>query len=329
MHSIEEDKAMIETAKPPELLHDVIDDVDAVVGLLERNAPYTPLGGWYRPGVDEDVASSPLWFQADWVHADLAVEGSSLFQAHPDYHAAARRFWNAKLILPHSLYVNVMVGIDRSGPAHTDNPKFRGRERKDTPMWLLRTMLCSGLFARWEILQATAIWWLNDCEGGGLLYWADGPDRPPHRHVGSMANTALLGDNHHMFHQVEPVGPFDGTPRLVTQKAQLAPARDGSRDWVVSDRSGEVFRAPLDRYRVSVLWKADVYTSEKEYRDVQTDQLSMSQVARIFDVDLKQRGEALRFDLDRLEDPTFQQAMAEIYPEANPVEAAPSMYDAA
>ncbi|HPG24734.1 MAG TPA: hypothetical protein PLW10_03810 [Myxococcota bacterium] len=320
---------MAETARPPVLLTNVIDEREAVVGLLERNAPYTPLGGWFRPGVDEDAATSPMWFQADWVHADLAVEGSDLFHRNPRYLEAARAFWNADFVLPHSLYVNVMVGIDRAGPAHTDNPKFRGRERSNTPMWLLRTMLWSGLFERWEIHQATAIWWLDDIEGGGLLYWADGPDRPPRRHEGAMANTALVGDNHHMFHQVERVGPFDGDPILVTQRAQLAPTRDGSGDWSVVDRGREVFRAPLDRYRVSVLWKADVYASEASYRAVSDDRLGMEDVARVFDEDLARRGERLRFDGDRLADPAFQAALAAVYPEAIPVEAGRSMYDAA
>ena len=54
--------------------------------LLERNAPYSPIGGWYRPGVDEEVAASAMWFQKDWVHADLAVEGSDLFQQNALYH---------------------------------------------------------------------------------------------------------------------------------------------------------------------------------------------------------------------------------------------------
>ena len=79
-------------------------------------------------------------------------------------------------------------------------------------MWLLRTMLWSGLFDRYAIVQATSIWWMNDVEGGGLSYWPDGPDEPPHEHVGDMANTALVGDNHGMFHQVGPVGPFDQGP---------------------------------------------------------------------------------------------------------------------
>jgi hypothetical protein len=318
---------MVEFADPPVLLRDVIDDPGDVVALLERNAPYTPLGGWYRPGVDLDETSSALWFQNDWVHADLAVEGSDLFMQHERYHAAARRFYDAEVILPHSLYVNMMVAIGYSGPPHTDNPKFRGRERANTPMWLLRSMLWSGLFERWEIVQATAIWWLNDVEEGGLLYWADGPDKPPHRHVGDMANTALLGDNHRMFHQVEPVGPFEDEPRVVTQRAELAPVTDGSGDWAITDRGAEAFRAPLGRYRVSVLWKADVYPSEAERRRVADDRLSLEEVGRVFDRDLEARGEKLRFDLERIEDPTFAEALAGVYPEAIPVGAGRSVYD--
>lgn len=311
------------------LLRDVIDDVGDVLALLERNAPYTPLGGWYRPDADESVATSAMWFQKDWVHADLAVAGAGLFARSERYLGAARQYWDAEVILPHSLYVNIMIGIDRAGPAHTDNPKFRGRERKNTPMWLLRTMLWSELFRRWEIVQATSIWWLNDVEEGGLLYWADGPEKPPHRHVGGMANTALLGDNHHMFHQVERIGPFDQSTRLVTQRAELAPVGDGSADWGVVDRGTEVFRAPLDRYRVSVLWKADVYKTEEEMRAVVDDTLTVEDVALIFDADLASRGETLRFDLERLENPAFQEALTAVYPEARPLGAKASMFDPA
>ena len=314
-------------APMPILMRNVIDNLADVVTLLERNAPYTPLGGWYRPGADLDEASSAMWFQKDWVHADLAVEGSDLFLQSERYFEIARRFCDAEVILPHSLYVNLMTGLAEHGPAHTDNPKFRGRERANTPMWLLRTMLWSGLFERWEILQATAIWWLNDVEEGGIAYWADGPDKAPHRHVGDMANTALLGDNHHMFHQVERVGPFDkGTPK-VTQRAELAPASDGSGDWAIVDRGQEVFRAPLDRYRVSVLWKADVYRTEAERRQVADDLLSLEEVARVFDRDLEARGEKLRFDLERLEDPSFAETLSAVYPPAIPVGAGRSIYD--
>lgn len=319
---------MIEFSDPPLLLRDVIDDPGDVVELLERNAPYTPLGGWYRPDQDLDVASSALWFQSDWVHSDFRIDGADLFMQHERYHEAARRFYGAECILPHSLYVNVMVGICEDGPAHTDNPKFRGRERSNTPMWLLRVMLWSGLFEQWEIVQATAIWWLNDVEGGGLAYWADGPDNPPRRHVGDMANTALVGDNHRMFHQVQGVGPFDQGTRFVTPRAEFVPAKDGSGDWAIHDRGVEFFRAPLDEYRVSVLWKADVYPTEAERRRLADETLSLEDVRDIFDKDLEARGESLRLNLTLLEDPAHQKALAAIYPEARPVGAGLSVYDA-
>jgi len=65
---------VIRYSDPPILLRDVIEDVGDVVGLLERNAPYTPLGGWYRPDADLEVPDSPMWFQNDWVHADLRFD---------------------------------------------------------------------------------------------------------------------------------------------------------------------------------------------------------------------------------------------------------------
>ena len=320
---------MIRYSDPPILLRDVIEDVDAVVGLLERNAPYTPLGGWYRPDADLDTPTSPMWFQNDWVHADLRVAGSELFLFHERVTRAAREFYGAEVIVPHSVYVNLMAALEASGPAHTDNPRFHGRDRSNTPMWLLRTMFWSGLFDRYAIVQATSIWWMNDVEGGGLRYWPNGPDEPPCEHVGDMANTALVGDNHGMFHQVGPVGPFDQGTRLVTPRAELAPATDGSGEWAVTDRGEVRYQVPLEHYRVSVLWKADVYHSEAEQRRQMADTLSIHDVARTFDRDLEEKGANVRFDLDRMEDPGLIAAVNAVYPEAVPIGKTRSIFDAA
>lgn len=293
----------IRYARPPVLMHDVIDDLDGVIRLLRAQAPYTPLGGWYSPGADPHARTRPMWFQNDWVHDTFFAPGSELFLRHEGYLEAAKAFYDAEVVEPHSVYVNLMTSIADGGPAHTDNPRFHGRDRTNTPMWLLRCMLWSGLFDDHEILQATAIWWLNDVEGGGLHYWPNGPDVPPEQHFGQMANTALFGDNHGMFHQVGPVGPFDhGTP-LVTPSATLAPAGD---DWVVTDHGDEVYRATLDAIRVSVLWKADVYRSAAERDARSADPLSMDDVAEVFNGDLEQRGVAQRLDLARIDDPAVR-----------------------
>lgn len=309
----------IRYSKPPVLLHDVIDDMSAVVRLLEQQAPYGPLGGWYSPGADPHARTRPMWFQEDWVHDTFHAPGSDLFLQHPTYLAAAREFYDAEVVEPQSVYVNLMTSIVDGGPAHTDNPRFHGRDRTNTPMWLLRAMLWSGLFDEYEIVQATAIWWMNDVEGGGLYYWPNGPDDPPELHVGAMANTALFGDNHGMFHQVAPIGPFDAGDVRVSPGAALEPAGDGSGDWTVTDHGDVVLRAPLDSVRVSVLWKADVYRTAEERDSRARNALSMQDVADIFDDDLASRGEALRFDLARVDDVGLKAELAQVYPEAVPV----------
>ena len=316
----------IRYAKPPVLMHDVIDDMGAVVSLLESQAPYDPLGGWYNPGADPHARTRPMWFQNDWVHDTFAAPGSDLFLRNASYIDAARTFYDAEVVEPHSVYVNLMTSISDGGPAHTDNPRFHGRDRTNTPMWLLRAMLWSGLFDDYEILQATAIWWMNDVEGGGLYYWPDGPDTAPTHHVGAMANTALFGDNHGMFHQVAPIGPFDAGTPLVTPSAQLAPVGDGSGDWAVTDHGTVEFRAPLDSIRVSVLWKADVYRTAPERDDRAANALSLQDVADTFNDDLAARGATPRLDLDRLQDLTLKAELAEVYPEAVPVGALVSAF---
>jgi hypothetical protein len=310
----------IRYAKPPTLMHDVIDDLGAVVRLLESQAPYLPLGGWFSPSADPHARTKPMWFQKDWVHDTFAADGSDLFLHHAGYIDAAKQFYDAEVVEPQSVYVNLMAAMAGGGPAHTDNPRFHGRDRTNTPMWVLRVMLWSGLFDRFEILQATAIWWMNDVEGGGgLLYWPNGPDNPPEEHVGAMANTALIGDNHGMFHQVGPIGPFDEGTRLVTPGATLAPVGDGTGDWAVTDEGAVRFRAPLGAFRVSVLWKADVYKTAAERDRSAADTLTMHDVADTFDEDLAAKGSTVRFDLSRIDDPGLKAELAAVYPEAKPV----------
>jgi hypothetical protein len=305
----------IRYSKPPLLLYDVIDDRSEVLRLLESQAPYHPLGGWYNPGADPHARTRPMWFQKDWVHDTFHAAGSELFLRHKGYFAAAKSFYGAEVVEPQSVYVNLMTSIADGGPAHTDNARFHGRDRTNTPMWLLRAMLWSGLFNDYEIVQATAIWWMNDVEGGGLYYWPNGPDSPSELYVGDMANTALFGDNHGMFHQVAPIGPFDaGTPR-VTPSAVLEPAGDGTGNWTVIDHGTLELRAPLDVYRS---------TAERDTRS--RNALSMQDVADIVNDDLARRGERQRFDLARIDDLALKAELAAVYPEAVPVGALRSAF---
>ena len=312
---------------PPIRLDEVMPDRGEVTALLERNAPYHPLGGWFRPDQDDDTPTSRMWFQKTLMGGEGSVEGSDMFVRHEAVLEAMHDFYDAEVVVPHTLFVNLMAGIPDCGPAHTDNPLFRGRDRLNTPMLLLRTMHWSRLFSEWETAQATSIWWMDEVEGGGILFWPEGPDAMPHQHAEGMSNTALVGDNHGMFHQVEPVGPFDEGDYWVTRKAEMRPADDRAGDWIVADRGAEVFRAPLEAIRVSVLLKADVFANEDERQRVADDLLSMEKVARLFNEDLEARQLDFRFDLERVDELAFQGALASHYPEPSPRGARKSIFD--
>ncbi len=103
----------------------------------------------------------------------------------------------------------------------------------------------------------------------------------------------------------------------------------GRGEWVVTDRGEVRYQAPLEQYRVSVLWKADVYRNEVEKRRQLADTLSIPDVAGIFDRGLEEQGADVRFDLDRLEDPGLIAALKEVYPEAVPIGKGRSVFDAA
>ena len=312
---------------PPILLTDVLDDVGVVVKLLAQGAPYPALGGWYSPGSDPHARTRPLWFRSDWVNETLAVPGSEVFFHHPGYMECARAYYGTEMVEPHSVYVNLMMAMPIAGPAHTDNPRFAGRDQSNTPMWVLRAMLESGLFDDVAFPQATAIWWLNDVEGGGIRYWPHGPDQPPVEHADEMANTALMGNTHGMFHQVNAIGPFDvGTPQI-TPMAQLAPADRPDGEWVVIDHGEEVYRTPLADIRVSVQWKADVYFNADHRTRLVSSPLGLDDVAVRFNADLADRGIDLVFDVDRIDDSDHTAEISEHYPEARPIDSLPSVFD--
>ena len=130
-----------------------------------------------------------------------------------------------------------------------------------------------------------------------------------------------------MFHQVEPVGGLGATSPRVSGRAELAPAPDGAGDWAVVDHGQIVYRAPLEQFRVSVLWKAHVYANEDAKRRLEADPLSLEQVADRFAQDLRARGSDLRLDLDRLDDPSQFGPLAAVYPEPKPQGAQPSFFD--
>ena len=108
-------------------------------------------------------------------------------------------------------------------------------------------------------------------------------------------------------------------PRL-REAARLreAPARRDSGLTLV-DGGREVWRAPLEQYRVSVLWKAHVYATEAERTRVEHDLLTLDEVVAIFNDDLARRGDPFRLTSASIVDPATRDELRRAYPEAIPV----------
>jgi hypothetical protein len=87
-----------------------------------------------------------------------------------------------------------------------------------------------------------------------------------------------------------------------------------------------VFRAPLSTYRLSVLWKADVYPTAEERERQIANALSMDDVAERFNQDLAQRGSSVRFDPNNLDDPALRSTIEHFHPEDVPLGALRSVF---
>jgi hypothetical protein len=85
-----------------------------------------------------------------------------------------------------------------------------------------------------------------------------------------------------------------------------------------------VWRAPLDHYRVSVLWKAHVYANDAERRRVENDLLTLADVVDIFNDDLARRDDPLRLACATVAEMAVREELRRAYPEAVPVGAGPT-----
>lgn len=303
----------------------VLPDPAVVPEILTRGAPYWTVQRYVknlsemaslsdaakRGRQDRPMFIAP-WFRGDWAYGEPLVEGVELFLEHDGFLNAAQQMFEGALIVPQIVYVNLNPPIARVDPGHVDIPAFRGIDRTRYPVWLLATMLKSGLFDQWYVPSVTAVSWYYEGEGGGFTYWPDGPDRAPVSRP-CISNSAVIGDNDHMFHRVEAVGPEERTlPKGLTLDSQLRSAGDG---WEVVERGDVRARYTFDDVRVSVSWKAQVFADEEQqalYKNHEDD-LTLQQVVDTFLGDLGRRGTPVEQPADPLRDRHFIEALNAAY----------------
>lgn len=312
--------------RPPIALDRAYAKPAAVSALIERHAPYWSIQRYVATETELAVlsrersadGSAPQvrvipWFRGDWAVAGSIVDGAEIVLENPIFIEAARQVFDAKVVRPSIVYVNLMAPMPIRGEGHVDVPAFRGFDRKEHPVWLLHAMGRSGLFRRWQIDQATAVSWFYEGKGGWFDYWASGEDVAPER-VEDLHHKAVVGDNDFMFHRVDAIGETKTIEPDMGLDTELRVGAKGQ--WEIAEGNRVYSRYAPGAVRVSVSWKAEVFASEEEarVRDHHIDDLTLDCVTELFREDLESRGTAAGLAGRPVDDAAFVSAITEAYP---------------
>jgi hypothetical protein len=311
--------------RAPIVIDQVLTDPSVVRELLIRGAPYWTVQRYVKNFSEMAALSDagkmgrqdrPMfiapWFRGDWAYGERLVEGAEVFLGHEGFRTAAQEMFESAVIVPQIVYVNLNPPIAQVDPGHVDIPAFRGIDRARYPVWLLATMLKSGLFNRWYVPSATAVAWYYEGEGGGFTYWPGGPDQSPISRP-CISNSAVVGDNDHMFHRVEAVGPDGRTlPKGLTLEGRLCWSGNA---WEVVEQDDVRARYEFEDVRVSVSWKAQVFTDAEQHSLYQNheDDLTIDGVVETLLEDLDAKGTSIERPKDPLHDRSFVEALNAAY----------------
>ena len=249
----------------------MVDDPDHVRTMAEQNGTYFMPGRYLVGGVAADAAADgtilkhgdvpagitgPVW-RGDWATQGIAhIDGADELLHSDVFLDAARQLFDAEVVVPEQLFVNLTGPRGGDGFSHTDIPEFVGIDRSNAPGWFLTAMGKSGQFEDVRKNIATAVCWFHRGDRGYFRYWPDGRNESSVRHE-DMWNTGVMGDNDFMHHQVEKVGQPDAVP---VEGLSIDSLLDFDHDgWVVTDEGVELQRLDDLNVRLSLSWKAKVY----------------------------------------------------------------------
>lgn len=286
--------------RPPVAIDRVFEDTSIVEALLRAHQPFWPVQRYTSTNAEyatlsgSRTASAPIIapvFRGDWARLGEVREGVEPVLQHEPFVDGARRLFDAEVVRPHTVYVNLTWQLPfEQGRGHTDIPAFRGFDRTTVPIAFLTLIGQSGLFEAERVKIATAVGWFYEGDGGGFEYWPDGPAAPSVVHERDIHNTAIVGDNDFMWHRVRPTGRVEDGMVTLTLDDELR-TDDGRSWWIDSDRK-RVAEFDRSQVRVSLSWKADVFTDEADRRrhDEHLDDLDLTKVLRRLSDDLEERG---------------------------------------
>jgi hypothetical protein len=272
----------------PIRIESAFEDREQIRAMFKRYAPYRALAAYAPEGLKDESPENakrpvPPWFRGDWaLGGKPLVEGAERILHNKKFLEAARAAFGTSHVNPEFIAVNIN-GPMPAGNIHMDNPSFYGATRVHYPLPFLRVMGFSGLFNKWRVVQASALSWFYEGEGGRFDYWPDGLDGPMLSEQPPFGNVALISDNDQLYHRIGPIGNGDAELPQMSAAAMIQP--DGAGSWTILENGGVRATYPSHAIRFSVLWKAEVRDRESK-----PDNLTLERIMAILIADLRHRG---------------------------------------
>jgi hypothetical protein len=285
----------------------VFDDPDALLELIACRAPFQTTGKLHNLGATMGMAATAPWFKG---YLDDPV-----FLENPRWIAAAREAFSAEIVRPFACMVNLNLATPLGVP-HLDLPQFRGFKAPDAPVWLLLNMSNSGLFHDWMVPFASGLIWFNKASTGGFEYWPDGLDAPSVTERAPAWNRGVMSDNEFMWHRMEAIGSPEEQSRVrafMRCDNLLHHMPDGG--WQMRDGDEVLMDFAPGAMRISVLWKAQVFTDERHLASFEDERLNLTlgQVVDGYRGDLARRGVTTRVPADPLADEEWRDLLQRVY----------------
>ncbi|MCB2065624.1 MAG: hypothetical protein KDE15_03165 [Erythrobacter sp.] len=326
------DPQVIENAFTP-------DQHDRMLNVVRENGPWSLILAQHFKSPEEVVATTsgsvPEGFTPTWDMFLSPVFRGYFAQAHTMLHPEledcffnkkfldlVRGYWNAPYATPENMLFNIQGPCSGGGSPHVDATRFRGISYQSTPVWLMNTMVKSGLFKHWQARKAQVItWYYKGKVGGGFNYWPEGPHNQPKQIHAPMWGRAVVVENEMMFHTAESCGPAamrrpEGL--AINSLMEADPQVEGG--WRITTDGKVIQQIPEEEFRFLVHWGADIYKDFSELKRAldHTDDITNEQAIDMLIADLRQRGETFEVPTDPLTDKAFIGLLTRVYDPGQP-----------
>lgn len=286
----------------------VFDDPDKVLRLIAEGGPYSTTAKYHNLGetLGAKAASAP-WFKTHLNHTELLE--------NPRWINAAREAFGADIVRPLTVALNLNAATPLGVP-HLDLPRFRGFGAPAMPVWLLLNMAHSGLFHDWMLPFASGLCWFNRDESGAFEYWPDGLNAPSMIEPAPMWNRGVVGDNEFMWHRTGAIGTDEEQQQVRARMRYdntLHALPDGG--WEMRNNDEVLCRFAPGRIRISLLWKANVFTNESHLASFEDQRLNLTieKVVDLYIADLGERGHRVSVPSDPLSDVNWRELLQSVY----------------